>query len=305
MAEPIGTLPESMVERPKYQTPGAILRRLDPACIPPTEVGPSGSGDRQDKSSLDPTGQPNTKGTIRPAGVTHLQVTPARRSLDLDPGDGQLRVDDDQIPDPATGDPLALLNSTAELGMFFEAQDPERARDPVDLKESADGQRKQVVDSHREKDQIPDPTDSLDPRPEASTAVEQVCYHESGDLHAEDVAAEMAVLPEVTSTTEEVTIDDIQVGDPDINTPEEIERLRRRIWRCRHLLIGKGNALPPAARGVVCDIDVGNAKPIAQSVRKVAPQIRGKVVGPDQRIARSQDHQRLNISMSIPNRGDH
>ena len=34
----------------------------------------------------------------------------------------------------------------------------------------------------------------------------------------------------------------------------------------------KENDLPPAARGSICDIDVVNAKPIAQRVRKVAPQ---------------------------------
>ncbi|KAE9274549.1 hypothetical protein PF008_g29565 [Phytophthora fragariae] len=62
-----------------------------------------------------------------------------------------------------------------------------------------------------------------------------------------------------------------------MNTPEEIDRLRRMIWKKKHLLIGKGNALPPAARGVVCDIDVGEAKPIAQRVRKIAPQFREKV----------------------------
>ena len=39
------------------------------------------------------------------------------------------------------------------------------------------------------------------------------------------------------------------------------------------MLIGKGNALPPAARGAVCDIDVGEAKPIAQRVRPVAPKL--------------------------------
>ncbi|KAG6611068.1 reverse transcriptase [Phytophthora cinnamomi] len=106
---------------------------------------------------------------------------------------------------------------------------------------------------------------------------EQVCIHESGDLHAEDVEAEMAVLPEVTVGTADVKIEDIQVGDPEINSPEEIERLRGLIWKRRHLLIGKGNALPPAARGVVCDIDVGDARPIAQRVRKVAPQFREKL----------------------------
>ncbi|KAE8986780.1 hypothetical protein PR002_g22247 [Phytophthora rubi] len=106
---------------------------------------------------------------------------------------------------------------------------------------------------------------------------EQVCYHEGGNLRAEDVELEMAVLPEVTQSTEEVTIEDIQVGDPTVNTVEEIDRLRRLIWRRRQLLIGKSNALPPAARGIACDIDVGGAKPIAQRVRKVAPQFREKL----------------------------
>ncbi|OWY94904.1 reverse transcriptase [Phytophthora megakarya] len=45
----------------------------------------------------------------------------------------------------------------------------------------------------------------------------------------------------------------------------------------RHLLIGKGNALPPAARGVVCDIDVGGARPIALKCRKLRIQFREKL----------------------------
>ncbi|POM70240.1 Hypothetical protein PHPALM_13348 [Phytophthora palmivora] len=105
----------------------------------------------------------------------------------------------------------------------------------------------------------------------------EVHCHEGNDLYAEDVDQEMAILPEINSTTDEVKIEDIQVGDPGIQTTAEIERLRQTIWRYRHLLIGKGNALPPAARGVVCDIDVGDARPIAQRVRKIAPRLREKL----------------------------
>ncbi|OWY94425.1 reverse transcriptase, partial [Phytophthora megakarya] len=47
----------------------------------------------------------------------------------------------------------------------------------------------------------------------------------------------------------------------------------------KHLLIRKGDALPPATRGVVRDIDVGNAKPIALRSRKVPTRFREKVVG--------------------------
>ncbi|GMF48881.1 unnamed protein product [Phytophthora fragariaefolia] len=281
---------------------------LDPACIPPTEVGPSGSGGRLDKSPLDPVRQPTPKDTVRPKGVTQLQVTPAQvsearrqspaqssdpdpddivtveRPRDPDPGDDQLKVEDHQDPDPAADDSLVLLDSTVELGMTSETRDQERAWDPavveeevravgassgnhphtgggsanptsvggqqilapVDSKVLVDDQVNQVVDPPQEKGQIPDPTDSLDPGPADSTADEQVC-DEFGDLHAGGVAAEMAVLPEVPSTTH------------------------------RHLLISKDNALPSAACGVVCDIDMGNAKPISQRVRKVAPQFREKM----------------------------
>ncbi|OWY99113.1 reverse transcriptase [Phytophthora megakarya] len=74
-------------------------------------------------------------------------------------------------------------------------------------------------------------------------------------------------------------MEDLQVGDSGSATPEEFERLRQIIWKKRHLLIGKGNALPPVAKGVVCDIDDGNAKPIALRTRKVPTRFRDKVAG--------------------------
>ncbi|CAI5718033.1 unnamed protein product [Peronospora effusa] len=103
---------------------------------------------------------------------------------------------------------------------------------------------------------------------------EAVYSHESGDLLTKDVNQHMAVLPEIVMSTVEISIDDIQVGDPEIPLTEEQEKLRQLIWKNRHLLIGKGNALPPAARGAICDIDVGGANPIAQNVRPVAPKFR-------------------------------
>ena len=38
--------------------------------------------------------------------------------------------------------------------------------------------------------------------------------------------------------------------------------------------MGKGKALPPAAHGAVCDIDVGGANSIVQRVRPVAFKFR-------------------------------
>ncbi|POM74738.1 Reverse transcriptase, partial [Phytophthora palmivora] len=78
------------------------------------------------------------------------------------------------------------------------------------------------------------------------TMDEEICIKEGGRLFAEDVEDQMAVLPEVT--------EDLQIGDTNINTQEEIERLVQIIWKRKHLLIGKGNALPPAAKGNGIDI---------------------------------------------------
>uniref|UniRef100_A0AAV1UZW5 Reverse transcriptase domain-containing protein n=1 Tax=Peronospora matthiolae TaxID=2874970 RepID=A0AAV1UZW5_9STRA len=84
-----------------------------------------------------------------------------------------------------------------------------------------------------------------------------VYHHESGDLFAEDIEQHMAVLPEMSATTEEVTIEDIQIGDPDVPLTTDQQRLRSLIWKSRHLLMGKA--------------------PIAQRVCPVAPKYREKL----------------------------
>ncbi|OWY96563.1 reverse transcriptase [Phytophthora megakarya] len=58
---------------------------------------------------------------------------------------------------------------------------------------------------------------------------ECVYYHEGSDLYAEDVDGQLAVMPEVPATTEDVRIEDIQLCGSDNQTPEEIDRLRQRI----------------------------------------------------------------------------
>ncbi|GMF37492.1 unnamed protein product [Phytophthora fragariaefolia] len=127
-------------------------------------------------------------------------------------------------------------------------------------------------------------TASHDPEPETETQDDEVenavLVHEGSDLCAEELEAEMAILPDL-SLTAEVKIQDLKVGQPTEVEPEvaarEGERLRQIIWKRRKWLIGKGNALPPAAVGVICDIDVGDAKPVAQRVRKFPPQFKENV----------------------------
>ena len=101
--------------------------------------------------------------------------------------------------------------------------------------------------------------------------------HKSGELFAEDVEQHMAVLPEIKTSTAQVTINNIQVIELGIPLTDDQEKLRQMIWKYRHLLIRKGNMLPPAAHGAVCDIDVGGAAPIAQRARPVAPDFREEI----------------------------
>ena len=95
------------------------------------------------------------------------------------------------------------------------------------------------------------PTIEEDPADKMSTKT-ALYLHDTGNILAEDVDQYMAILPEVVITVD-VDIEDIQVGDPGIPLTDDQEKLKQLIWKNRHLLIGKGNDLPPAARGEVCD----------------------------------------------------
>ena len=87
----------------------------------------------------------------------------------------------------------------------------------------------------------------------------------------------MAVLPDIGMPTSEVSIDDIQVVDPDLPLTDDQKQLRQLILRNKHLLIGKGNAISTAARGAICDIDVVGAISFAQRYRPVVPKFREKL----------------------------
>ncbi|OWY95624.1 hypothetical protein PHMEG_00034321 [Phytophthora megakarya] len=115
--------------------------------------------------------------------------------------------------------------------------------DPLDLKDATSMSQKKDEDPAGVPEDQPDTSDQ--------DYDECVYYHDDSDLYAEGVDGQLAVLPDVPVTTEDVRIEDIQLCGSDSQTTEEIDRLRQRIWKFRHLLVGKGNALPPAARGCV------------------------------------------------------
>ncbi|OWZ11938.1 LOW QUALITY PROTEIN: hypothetical protein PHMEG_00014971 [Phytophthora megakarya] len=231
---------EPVVQRPTYLIPRSLLRRAETADI---------NRDHRGKASQSEKCHPPTPPTNLNAG----------RSRCGNAGRGRISESmSDQAPDrtgtkdiePKTENPNCQTGTKPESGEDYGVNTRIHQTEGAELHDSsAEGAAATL------------PQDTEDD--------DEIYYHESGDLSAEDLAVNLAVLPEIPiATTAKVSIEDLQVGDSGSATPEGIEKLRQIIWKKQHLLVGKGNAQPPAARGAVCDIDVGNAKPIAVQSRK-------------------------------------
>ncbi|OWZ00558.1 reverse transcriptase [Phytophthora megakarya] len=87
------------------------------------------------------------------------------------------------------------------------------------------------------------------------------------------------MLPEIEERTPECNIDEANVGVPGVTTPEMEAKMRGILKRHRSIFLGDGNAAPDPARGVVCYIDVGEAKTVAlrASARQIAAPFLVKV----------------------------
>ncbi|POM81066.1 Hypothetical protein PHPALM_1022 [Phytophthora palmivora] len=93
---------------------------------------------------------------------------------------------------------------------------------------------------------------------------------EEETLHLGDYAHELAFLPDLS---EEVPIELAYNGvnvKCSAHTPEQTPRLIELLKRKEKIMISRGNALPPPAYGIVCDIDAGDHPPIKQRARRVA-----------------------------------
>ncbi|OWZ02404.1 reverse transcriptase [Phytophthora megakarya] len=85
------------------------------------------------------------------------------------------------------------------------------------------------------------------------------------------------MLPEIEELTPECNIGEANVGVPGVTTPEMEAKMRGILRYHRCIFLGDGNAAPAPARGVVCDIDVGEAKPVALRARQIAAPFLVKV----------------------------
>ncbi|KAH9184609.1 hypothetical protein AeNC1_013415, partial [Aphanomyces euteiches] len=95
----------------------------------------------------------------------------------------------------------------------------------------------------------------------------EVIVREGIDMTTEEMKNQLAFIPEITPGPTSIHVNDLDFGEPD--QPEE-ERAKTKDVLAKYMpfFIQSGNGLPPAARGAVCDIDVGNARPIAQRARR-------------------------------------
>ncbi|KAE8979418.1 hypothetical protein PF002_g6164 [Phytophthora fragariae] len=175
------------VERPIYPTPRAILRK------------PSQGNDQRLRSG--------ERWLVLPVQVAADSPDPEAES---DDAISTLQADD--------------LESATGPGL------DERVVEEVTYEWGSRGTTGGASTTSDDREEVGEPTPETtrsDPSP-GETAVEvavptedeQVCYHKGGDLRAEEVDLEMAVLPEVTQSTEYVTLEDIQVGDPTVNSDE-------------------------------------------------------------------------------------
>ncbi|POM69958.1 Hypothetical protein PHPALM_13701 [Phytophthora palmivora] len=114
-------------------------------------------------------------------------------------------------------------------------------------------------------------TSTNDDEPVAESDHRFAHFERKGEtLHLEDYAHELAFLPDLSEEVPiELDYNGTNVKCP-THTPEQATRLTDLLKQNEQIMISSGNALPPPAYGVVCDIDVGDHPPIKQRARRVA-----------------------------------
>jgi hypothetical protein len=92
--------------------------------------------------------------------------------------------------------------------------------------------------------------------------------HSATEVDLEDYAHELEFLPDMTDL--EATFLDYTGSNmvSEAHTPDEQARLVAMLQTHEYIMISSGNALPPPAYGVVCDIDVEDHRPIKQRARR-------------------------------------
>ncbi|GMF17880.1 unnamed protein product [Phytophthora lilii] len=100
--------------------------------------------------------------------------------------------------------------------------------------------------------------------------------HEGSELMSQ-LRDELAMLPERQDLSPHCDIEKADVGVPGVSTPDGERRLRSILKYHRSFFFWEMEMPHPHARGVICDLDVGDARPVAQHPRSIAPHLAIKV----------------------------
>ncbi|OWZ05878.1 reverse transcriptase, partial [Phytophthora megakarya] len=107
--------------------------------------------------------------------------------------------------------------------------------------------------------------------------LEPAVYIHEGSETLSQLRELLALLPDIEELSPKCDIDLADVGESGIYTPEDERKWRAILKYHRAIFLGDGNAVPAPARGVICDLDVGEANPVVQRPRSVAPHLSIKV----------------------------
>ncbi|OWY92491.1 Aspartic protease [Phytophthora megakarya] len=122
----------------------------------------------------------------------------------------------------------------------------------------------------------PEPVEQT--HPDSSPEVETLDPESMADVEEDaQLRDQLIMLSEIEERTPECNIDEANVGVPGVATPEMEAKMRGILKRHRSIFLGDGNAAPDPAKGVVSDIDVGEAKPVALRARQIAAPFLVKV----------------------------
>ncbi|OWZ08357.1 hypothetical protein PHMEG_00019118 [Phytophthora megakarya] len=107
--------------------------------------------------------------------------------------------------------------------------------------------------------------------------LEPAVYIREGSELISQLNDQLVMLPDLDDLSPECDIEAADVGEPGESTEAQEKLLKAVLKRHRKIFLGDGNAAPPPARGVICDLDVGDARPVAQRPRSVGPHLAIKV----------------------------
>ena len=91
----------------------------------------------------------------------------------------------------------------------------------------------------------------------------EVVLREGIDLTTEEMEQQLAIIPDVPREIEPFDPDQLDIGEEGLSQKEK-EKMKQVLRKFKQYFIKSGNGLPPPAKGAVCDIDTGGARPIAE-----------------------------------------